>query len=83
LLISEATYNLLLNTPGRPDPATQNLLLTGQPYYEYGESIYAVVYDIGPDGPFIDTNDDGLLTAAGDTLPDGSPARLKRGFRQR
>ncbi len=52
MLVSETTFNSIQTTPRRP-VATDDLRASGKPYYEYGERVFAVVYDIArvPNNP--------------------------------
>lgn len=79
LLVNEATFNAISTTPRRPDPATDDLLITGKPFYEYGENIYAIVYDIGPSGgTLVDANGDGIVSEPTEAV---FPATVNVSFR--
>ena len=62
MLVSKATYDNIVAGARRPVPADDLLQNGGKPFFEYGESVYAVIYDIGPNpGARVDTDGDGLL----------------------
>ncbi|MBC8141173.1 MAG: hypothetical protein H7Y38_07005, partial [Armatimonadetes bacterium] len=79
IIVDQTTFEALQLSGARPT-LSQSLQANGiNPVYEYGESVYAIVYDIGPTSlASADTNTNGVLDE-GDTPADGSRQEYPRG----